>query len=305
MSPSLLHTTPVAEITPRILSVRGEQVLLDSDLAEMYGVETKNINKAVKRNLLRFPESFAFPLTSDEWQHLKFQSGTSSPTHGGRRHPPFAFTEQGVAMLSAVLHSPTAITVSIRIIQAFVEMRRVLLQHGHLFQKIETIEVRQLRHIADTDERFNTLFNSLKHLQSTAPSHGIFFNGQIFDAYTFAATAIRRAKNSIILIDNYLDESVLLLLSKRRASVSATLFTKKISRQLELDLQKHNAQYPAIEIHTHPSIHDRFLILDETEVLHLGASFKDLGKECFAFSRMDSLASQILHSLPFPEKINS
>jgi phage regulator Rha-like protein len=301
------------EITARILSVRGSQVLLDSHLAEMYQVETKALNRAVKRNAARFPESFCFRLTAQEWESvrqnhtpnspesLRFQSGTLKiPARGQhRKYLPHVFTEQGVAMLSAVLHSPTAVTVSIRIIEAFVEMRRLLLQHAGLFQKVEQIELRQIQHIADSDEKFNRIFNALE--SPATPASGIFHNGQIFDAYTFAADLIRQAKKSIILVDNYVDDAVLSMLSKRGKSVSATIYTGKIGKQLDLDLRKHNEQYPAIEVHMVSDFHDRFLILDGQTLYHIGASLKDLGKKCFAFSRMDSLAPQILaRLLPHP-----
>ena len=305
---SAIELTP-REVAARIFSVRGSQVLLDSHLADMYQVETKALNRAVKRNAARFPESFCFQLTAEEWEVLKqtrtsnspdslrLQSGTLNiPARGQhRKYLPHVFTEQGVAMLSAVLHSTTAITVSIRIIQAFVEMRKFLLQNAGLFQKVEQIELRQIQHIADSDEKFNRIFNALE--VPATPASGIFHNGQIFDAYTFAASLIRQAKKSIILVDNYVDESVLTMLSKRAKSVSATIYTGKIGKQLDLDLRKHNEQYPTIEVRTITDYHDRFLILDRQTLYHIGASLKDLGKKCFAFSRMDSLAPEILSRL--------
>ncbi len=285
------------QVSSRILTLRGAQVLLDSHLAEMYQVETKALNRAVKRNAERFPESFCFQLTALELENLRGQIGTSSESHGGRRYLPYVFTEQGVAMLSAVLHSEIAIKVSVRIINAFVEMRKFLLQNANLLQKMEHIEIRQLRHIAESDEKFNQIFNALETKGAEQPSQGIFYNGQIFDAYVFVASRIKEAKKSIILIDNYVDESVLLMLSKREASVSATIYTKQTSKRLELDLQKHNAQYPAIEIRILESWHDRFLIIDQQSLYHIGASLKDLGKQCFAFSKMDTLTSEILKKL--------
>ncbi len=293
---------PSAELTTqrvasRILTLRGVHVLLDSQLAELYRVETKVLNKAVKRNAARFPSSFCFQLTAEEWADLRFQFGTSSADHGGRRYRPFVFTEQGVAMLSAVLHSDIAVEVSIRVINAFVEMRKILLNNAHLFQKVEQIEIRQIKHIADSDQKFSQIFHTLESHGNEPPRQGIFYNGQIFDAYTFAADLIKKAKSSIILVDNYVDETVLLMLSKRRPAVTATIYTKKVSHQLTLDLQKHNAQYTPIEIKTIPHCHDRFLLLDQHEVYHIGASLKDLGKQCFAFSKMDSLADELLRLL--------
>lgn len=316
------RTSLAVELTPqavaaRIFTLRGVQVLLDSHLAEMYAVETKALNRAVKRNADRFPASFCFQLSAEEWADLRFQFGTSSPEASlrfqsgtletpargrHRKYLPYAFTEQGIAMLSAVLHSPTAVNVSIRIIEAFVEMRRFLLNHSHLIQKMEQVEVRQLRHIADTDEKFNQVFNALTGKPEEPPRQGIFFEGQIFDAYTFASDLIRRAKKSIILVDNYVDDSVLLLLSKRRPAVAATIYTKKISAPLALDLQKHQAQYPAIQIKTLAGFHDRFLVLDGDTLYHLGASLKDLGKQCFAFSRLDSFATELRQQLLRPSR---
>ena len=314
-TPTLSVELTTQTVASRITSLRGVPVLLDSHLAEMYAVETKALNRAVKRNAARFPESFCFQLTAEEWANLRCQSATSNsadslrfqsgtlniPARGQhRKYLPFAFTEQGVAMLSAVLHSPTAVNVSIRIIEAFVAMRRFLLNHAHLVQKMEQVEVRQLRHIADTDERFNQVFNALKGQSGEPPPQGIFFEGQIFDAYAFASDLIRQAKKSIVLVDNYVDDSALLLLSKRRPAVAATIYTKKISAQLTLDLQKHQAQYPAIELKTLAGFHDRFLLLDGATLYHLGASLKDLGKQCFAFSRLDSFAAELRQQLLGP-----
>jgi phage regulator Rha-like protein len=300
------------EVTDRIVTLRGLQVLLDRHLAEMYQVETKALNRAVKRNQDRFPEAFCFQLNGEEWDRLKcqmgasnladplrFQSGTlKSPTRGQhRKYLPYVFTEQGVAMLSAVLHSETAVKVSIRIIDAFVEMRRFLLNNAPLIQRMEQVELRQLRHIADTDEKFNQAFNALKGLSDEVPRQGVFYNGQIFDAYAFVASLIKQAKSSLVLVDNYVDESVLLMLSKRGPEVSAAIYTQKVGKRLELDLQKHAAQYAAIEVQCADRCHDRFLIIDGRELYHIGASLKDLGKSCFAFSRMDGLASEILQRL--------
>ncbi len=307
-----VEITPQA-VTTRIVSLRGVQVLLDTHLAEMYAVETKALNRAVKRNAARFPESFCFQLTAEEWADLRCQSATSDsadslrfqsgtlniPARGQhRKYLPFAFTEQGVAMLSAVLHSDTAVEVSIRIINAFVEMRKLMMNHSHLFQKMEQIEVRQFQHITAADQKFEQIFTALENHGASPPPQGIFFEGQIFDAYTFASDLIRQAKKSIVLVDNYVDDSVLLLLSKRRPAVSATIYTKKISAQLSLDLQKHQAQYPAIEAKPVTGFHDRFLLLDGDTLYHLGASLKDLGKQCFAFSRLDSFAAELRQQLP-------
>lgn len=306
---SSVTTLPVAE---RITVVRGAQVILDSDIAELYGVETKVLNQAVKRNEERFPEHFRFQLTEEEWELMRSQHTASSTldslrsqnvtlknTGRGqhRKYLPYAFTEQGVAMLSGVLRSETAVQVSIRIMEAFVQMRRYFLQNTELFAKIEQVETRQLRHIADSDEKFNQIFNALEDQSQKSPAQGIFFNGQIFDAYAFASDRIREARTEVILIDNYIDDSVFTLLSKRSAKTKATLYTRKISKTLRLDLEKHNAQYPVITLQTLTGFHDRFLIIDGKALYHLGASLKDLGKQCFAFSRMDDLLPEIIAKL--------
>jgi len=302
-------------IKARIFQLRDQQVMLDSDLAEIYGVETKLFNRAVNRNSNRFPESFRFQLTKAEFENLRCQFGTSSQAsqnaipeqgasqvpaapsggHGGRRYLPYAFTEQGVAMLSAVLRSDAAIAISIQIMQAFVGMRRFLIAHGGLIQRMDSLEKRQATQEIKTDERFEKVFNALEH-RSCTPSQGVFFDGQIFDAYVFVNDLLRTAKRFIVLIDNYVDDSVLVQLAKRPAGISAAIFTKKISKQLALDLQKHNAQYPAITIHELDGSHDRFLIIDEA-VYHIGASLKDLGKKWFAFSKMDQSGLKVMEKI--------
>lgn len=280
------------EIQNLIYTIRGRQVMLDSDLATLYSVETKNLNRAVKRNMERFPLSFCFQLTEDEAENLRCQIGTSSLSYGGRRYLPYAFGEQGIAMLSAVLRSEVAVKVSIEIMDAFVEMRRMLISNASLFHRLDKVEVKQL----ETDQKIEEIFKALESdkLQS---EKGVFYDGQIFDAYTFVADIIRSAERSIILIDNYVDDTVLTLLGKRGQSVSATIYTKSISNQLQLDLQRYNSQYPAIHIHTFAHAHDRFLIIDGTELYHIGASLKDLGKKWFAFSRMDIEVGKMLQIL--------
>ena len=285
------------EIESNIYTVRDQQVILDSDLARIYQVETKNLNKAVKRNAERFPVSFCFQLTDGEVENLRFQIGTSSLNYGGRRYLPYAFTEQGIAMLSAILRSEIAIKVSIEIMNAFVEMRRMLISNASLFHRLDKIEIKQL----ETDQKFEAIFKALESdkLQS---EKGIFYNGQVFDAYTFISEIIRSAKSSIVLMDNYVDDTVLTLLGKRNTNVTAMIYTKTISNLLQLDLQRYNSQYPPIEIELFSDAHDRFLIIDDTELYHIGASMKDLGKKWFAFSRMDielGRMFQILKNKPF------
>jgi len=284
------------EIQGLIYTIRNIQVMLDTELALVYGVETKYLNRAVKRNQERFPASFMFQLTNEEYESSRFQNGTLNETSIKRgqniKYLPYAFTEQGVAMLSAVLRSETAIKVSIQIIDAFVEMRKTINQHSGLLQRMDRFEIKQ----ADNDQKFEQIFKALE-LETNTQKQGVFFDGQTFDAYTFTADLIRTAKKSIQLIDNYIDDSVLLLLSKRTKNVKATIYTKAISSTLKLDLKKHNTQYEPIEIKTFDKAHDRFLIIDETKVYHIGASLKDLGKKWFAFSLLDIETVSILDKL--------
>jgi len=282
------------EIKNLIYTLRDKEVMLDSDLAKIYQVETKVFNQAVKRNIDRFPKNFRFQLTQDEFDsiNLRSQFVTSSLNYGGRRYLPYVFTEQGIAMLSTVLRSNVAIKVSIEIMNAFVEMRRIVSSHASLFQRLDYLEFKQLQ----ADQKFKELFKALESgkLQS---EKGVFYNGQVFEAYTFVADIIRSAKSSIILLDNYVDDTVLTLLGKRNNNVTATIYTKNISSQFRLDLKKYNYQYPPIEVKIFSDAHDRFLIIDDTELYHIGASLKDLGKKWFAFSKMDIEVGKMLQLL--------
>ncbi|OVE54813.1 ORF6N domain-containing protein [Chryseobacterium mucoviscidosis] len=280
------------EIRNLIYTIRDKQVMLDSDLAALYQVETKNLNKAVKRNIDRFPASFCFQLTEEEVENLRFQIGTSSLSYGGRRYLPYVFTEQGVAMASAILRSDIAVKVSVEIMEAFVEMRRMFISNASLFHRLDNIELKQL----EADQKFEEIFKAMES-DKLHSEKGVFYNGQVFDAYAFVSDIIRSAKSSIILLDNYVDDTVLTLLGKRNTNVSATIYTKSSSNQLRLDVQRYNSQYPPIEIEIFSDAHDRFLIIDNTELYHIGASLKDLGKKWFAFSRMDIEVGRMLQIL--------
>ena len=308
------------DIQNRIYTIRNVQVMLDSDLAEFYGVETKVLNQAVKRNIERFPKEFSFQLTSEEHnilrsqpvtlEHessLRHQIGTSkseqnlksqfvTSSWGGKRKASYVFTEQGVAMLSGVLKSAKAVQISIQVINAFVAMRRFLASNAEVFQRLGAVERKQIEHKAEADHKFEQIFNAIEE-RSIKPKQGIFFDGQIFDAYQFVSGLIRTARKSIIVIDNYIDDGVLTVLSKASKKVQITILTKTISKQLALDVKKYNEQYPPITIKEFYNSHDRFLIIDGKTVYHFGASLKDLGKKWFAFSRMDIGAVEMLMKL--------
>lgn len=269
-------------IEKMIYTVRGIQVILDQDLAKLYGVTTKRLNEQVKRNISRFPEDFMFQLTSEEFKILKSQNATSS--WGGRRYAPNAFTELGVSMLSSVLTTEIAIQANVQIMRAFAAMRRFLVSNAQVFQRLENLEYKQIA----TDQKVEKLYEKLEE-GKLEPKQGIFFEGQIFDAYSFVSNLVKQASKEVTLFDNYVDETVLTLLDKRPAGVAATIYTKQISQQLQLDLTRHNAQYAPIDIKPFNKAHDRFLIIDD-KVYHIGASLKDLGKKWFAFSLMNDIA---------------
>lgn len=283
-------------IQDKIYTIRGVQVMLDEDLAVLYSVETKVFNQAVKRNIERFPEKFRFQLNEYEYENLRSQFVTLEKQHGGRRYLPYVFTEQGVSMLSAVLRSQTAIEVSIKIIDTFVNMRKFLSQNASLFTRIDSIEKRQISYEIKNDTKVDAILNAIEEKGTPQKQH-IFYDGQIFDAYLFVSDIIKSAKSSIKLIDNYIDESTLVLFTKRDAKVDMKMYTKTISKQLKLDLEKHNAQYPKIDIEIFDLSHDRFLIIDEKEIYHFGASLKDLGKKWFAVSKMDINSFELLGKL--------
>lgn len=279
----------VANIERMIFTIRGVQVMFDRDLALLYGVTTSRLNQQVNRNIRRFPEAFRFQITAEERDEViaicnNLQSLKYNPSL------PYVFTEQGVSQLSSVLHSDTAIEVSIQIMNAFVAMRHFLVSNAGIFQRIDTLEQHQIA----TDQRIDRVFQLLEAGQQ--PTQGIFFDGQIFDAHTFVSDLIRSAKKRIALFDNYIDDTVLTLLDKRKKNVDAEIYTKTISQQLSLDIAKHNAQYRPITVTIFDKTHDRFLCIDST-VYHIGASLKDLGKKWFAFSKLEMPAEELLNKI--------
>ncbi len=280
--------TVLDNIKSKIHTIRGKQVMIDRDLANLYGVSTKRLNEQVKRNSERFPEDFAFQLKEAEVLILRSQFATSS--WGGRRYLPLVFTEQGVAMLSSVLKSKKATEVNINIMRAFVAIRKFLSKNKDLIQDMHFIKAK----FFDYDKKFKLVFRALE--DKTLPEKGIFFNGQVFDAFVFISKLIKKADKNIILIDNYVDEVTLNLLSNKKQSVNIIIYTKDISKKLKLAVKKFNEQYQNLEIIQFDKSHDRFLIIDN-QIYHIGASLKDLGKKWFAFSKLNLDKNLILSKL--------
>ncbi len=269
------------DIQSRIFTLRDQQVMLDRDLAQLYGVETKALNQAVKRNPTRFPTRFRFQLNRKEFEELvTFCDRFRSLKHSAAS--PYAFTEQGVAMLSAVLKSETAVAVSLGIMDAFVRMRRFLQVNGDVFKEIERMKARQLK----ADGRIDELF-ALMDRRTSENVQGVFFQGQIFDAYAKVESFIRQAKKSLVLIDNYIDLPVLERLAAKKKSVRVTVWTSPRTKLTKEDISRFNAQYPNLTVRFTTEAHDRFLIVDDSILYHVGASLKDLGKKCFAFDILD------------------
>jgi len=288
----LVLSTSAENIQSKIYTIHGLQVMIDKDLSELYNVETRVLNQAVRRNKKRFPADFMFQLTKEEMNNWKSQIVISNSEIMGLRKRPLAFTEQGVTMLSCVLKSDTAVRVNIQIMRAFVAMKNFISSNAQIFHRLSVVEEKQIEY----DKKFELVFDAIQS-KGIKPEKGIFFNGQIFDAYKFVSDIIRTADKSLVLIDNYIDDSVLTLFSKRNKNVQVTIFTKDVSKQLSLDLAKYNSQYPSVEVKEFKQSHDRFLIIDDKEVYHFGASLKDLGKKWFAFSKFDKEAFNLLDKL--------
>ena len=278
----------IESIQNRIYTLRGVQVMLDKDLALLYEVKSIRLREQVKRNIKRFPEDFMFQLTNEEVEFMVSQNAIPSKQYLGG-HLPYVFTEQGVATLSSVLTSDKAIEMNVKIMRAFVAMRKFILSNAQMFQRLDNLELKQIK----TDNKIDEVLNALEH-GDIQPKQGIFFDGQVFDAYKFLSKLIRSAKKSIVLIDNYIDDTVLTHFEKRKEGVAFTIITRNASKQLKLDIAKFNKQYSAITLKKFNKAHDRFLIVDENTIYHFGASLKDLGKKWFAFSKMDVGGIEIL-----------
>lgn len=283
----------VEDIKNLIYTVRGKQVMLDSDVAMLYHYETRKINQTVKRNIARFPERFCFQLNQEEAENLRSQiviSSLEKENYGGRRYLPYVFTEQGIAMLSGLLRNEIAIKVSINIMDAFVEMRKFLLSNSAIFQRLTNVELTLLaqgKELTKHEKQFEKVFDELQKKTEKEFKQKIFFEGQIYDAYSLIIDIIRSAKMKILIIDNYIDDSVLKMLSKKNKNVEVVILTSPNSNIRKLDIQKFNKQYPILKLAYGNKFHDRFIVIDNKELYHCGASLKDLGKKCFAISKIE------------------
>jgi hypothetical protein len=270
-----------------IYTIRGKQVMLDSDVAMLYHYTTKNINKAVKRNIERFPEDFCFQLTDKEFQNLRFQFGTlNKKVNNGevtRKYLPYVFTEQGISMLAGVLKNEIAVQVSVSIIRAFIEMRKFIYTNGQIFERLTNVEYKILEH----DKKFEEIFNQLQQEENIKQK--IFFEGQIYDAYILIIDIIKKANNKILIIDNYVDDSILKMLTKKKKNVEVVILTTPKSNIQKIDIQKFNKEYPTLKVANTNKFHDRFIVIDNKEMYHLGASIKDLGKKCFGINKIEDI----------------
>lgn len=278
----------IENIKNLIYTIRGKQVMLDSDVANLYHYKTKVLNLTVRRNIERFPEDFCFQLTEIELESLRFQIETSKnnnkkvkESRGGRRYLPYVFTEQGIAMLAGILKNEIAVNMSINIIKAFIEMRKFIMYNGQIFQRLTTLEYKQL----ENEKNFDKVFNFLQREENIKQK--VFFEGQIYDAYSLIVDIIKKANQKILIIDNYIDDSILKMLSKKKNNVEVVILTSDRSNISSLDIQKFNKEYPVLKVAKSNKFHDRFLVIDNKELYHCGASIKDLGKKCFGINKIE------------------
>ena len=279
-----------------IYNIRGKQVMLDSDVAMLYHYETKNVNKAMKRNVERFPEDFCFQLTMTELKEMWFQNGTTlekdNIKYRSEKYLPYVYTEQGISMLAGILKNEIAVQVSIRIMRAFVEMRKIILNNGQVFERLTNVEYKLLEQnkmLTDHEKKFEKVFDELQKNEEKEFKQKIFFDGQIYDAYSLIIDIIKKAKNKILIIDNYIDDSILEMLSKKNKNVEVVILTSQNCNITKLDIQKFNKQYFNLKLAYTNKFHDRFIVIDNKELYHCGASLKDLGKKCFAISKMEDM----------------
>ena len=296
----LLSTEKIQQL---VYVIRSQQVMLDSDLAMLYQVETGALNRAVKRNKYRFPDDFCFQLTIEELTSLRCQIGISkkedsgNTSHGGRRYTPYVFTEQGIAMLASVLRSEIAAKVNVQIMRTFVTMRRFIANNTMLFTYITELEMKQEKYINESDKKFKQVFDYIA--AHTESEQKIFYESQIFDAFSFFINLVSKATTSIILIDGYVDIDTLNIFTKKKTGVTVDIYTLPKSKLSKNDINNFNKQYPRLTVCYNTHFHDRFMIIDNIDVYHIGASLKDAGKKCFAVTKLNdpSIAQDIKQRL--------
>ncbi len=293
---SNIENYDIENIKNLIYTIRGKQVMLDSDVAMLYHYETKKINQTVKRNIERFPEKFCFQLTENELEDMWSQFVTASKMldnkFRNKKYLPYAFTEQGIAMLSGLLRNQIAVQVSINIMDAFVEMRKFIASNGQVFKEINTIKGKLLEQDArllSHDEKFDLVFDELQKGKKEEFKQKVFFDGQIYDSYSLIIDIIKTAKNKILIIDNYIDDSILKMLAKKNKDAEVVILTSQNSNIKKLDIQKFNKQYGVLKLAYTNKFHDIFMVIDNTDLYHIGASLKDLGKKCFAISKIEDM----------------
>lgn len=285
------NETSNEEIKNLIYIVRGKQVMLDSDVARLFGYQTKDLNRNVKNNIERFPEYYCFQLTEEEYKSLRCKNFTLNKSGRGqhRKYMPYVFTEHGITMLAGLLKSNIAINISIKIVNTFIEMRKFLIQNGQVFDRISTLEYKQL----ENEKNFDKIFNMLQNKDDVKQK--IFFEGQIWDSYSLIIDIIKKANNKIVIIDNYIDDSILKMLAKKKNNVESVIITSEKSNISKLDIQKFNKEYPVLKVAKTKKFHDRFILIDNKILYHCGASIKDLGKKCFAITKIEE--EQIINQI--------
>ena len=273
------------EIKKLIYTIRGKQVMLDSDVARLFKYATKDLNRNVKNNIERFPEYYCFQLTNEEYKSLRCKNFTLNENGRGqhRKYLPYVFTEYGITMLAGLLKSEVAVNVSIKIVNTFIEMRKFISANRQLFERLTNVEYKLLEH----DKKFDEIFNQLQHEENIKQK--IFFEGQIYDAYSIIIDIIRKENKKILIIDNYINDSILKMLTKKKNNVEVIILTSNKSNIQNIDVQKFNKEYPVLKISKTNKFHDRFIIIDNKEMYHLGASIKDLGKKCFGINRIEDI----------------
>ena len=283
---SIQNTISNEEIKNLIYTIRGKQVMLDSDVAKLFNYATKDLNRNVRNNIERFPEYYCFRLTEDEYKSLRCKNFTLNKNGRGehRKYLPYVFTEYGITMLAGLLKSEIAVNISIKIVNTFIEMRKFLNSNGQVFERLTNVEYKLLEY----DKKFDKVFNQLQQEENIKQK--IFFQGQIYDAYSLIIDIIKRANKKITIIDNYIDDSILKMLTKKNKNVEVIIITSDKSNIENIDVKKFNKEYPTLKVAKSNKFHDRFIIIDNKELYHCGASIKDLGKKCFAINKIEDIS---------------